>query len=180
MATDREPSSPSLSGLSCFFQEEDGDGEDAGGASDGELSGTQAGLQDESIAELGLISRNDRYEQIRAECYLHALTFTTGRLPTIEQIERWFRTEVYGEILRPITLWLRLHRGTGELEFLKAHMTRYRRSCLPSSNGEGGRIVWPPSPFDDGRQLHFRASLFLSSAVGSNREPYGQKVADQT
>ena len=43
MATDREQSSPSLSGLSCFFQEDDGDGDDVGGASDGALSGTQGG-----------------------------------------------------------------------------------------------------------------------------------------
>ena len=84
MATDREPSSPSLSGLSCFFQEDDGDGDDAGGASDGASSGTQGGLQevsvndgginedvpDVSIAELESMSRNDRYEQLRAECYL--------------------------------------------------------------------------------------------------------------
>ena len=167
MATDREPSSPSLSGLSCFFQDDDGDGDDAGGASDGASSGTQGGLQevsvndgginedvpDVSIAELESMSRNDRYEQIRAECYLHALMCTTGRLPTIEQIERWRRTEVYGEILRPILLWLRLHRGTGELEFLQAQMAL-------------GRTVWPPSPFDDGRHLRlWRAVRYDDNGV---------------
>ena len=91
MATDREPSSPSLSGLSCFFRDGDGDGDDAGGASDGASSGTQGGLQevsvndginedvpDVSIAELESMSRNDRYEQIRAECYLHADSGTHG------------------------------------------------------------------------------------------------------
>ena len=84
MTADREPSSPSLSGLSCFFQEDAGDGDAS--------SGTQGGLQeisvndgvinedapDVSIAEVESMYRNDRYEQIRAECYLHADSGTHG------------------------------------------------------------------------------------------------------
>ena len=92
MTADREPSSPSLSGLGCFFQEDAGDGDAAGGASDGASSGTQGGLQeisvndgginedapDVSIAEVESMYRNDRYEQIRTECYLHADSGTHG------------------------------------------------------------------------------------------------------
>ena len=48
MATDREPSSPFLSGLSCFFQEDDGDGDDA------PSSGTQGGLQEVSVNDGGI------------------------------------------------------------------------------------------------------------------------------
>ena len=40
--------------------------------------GMNEDVPDVSIAELESMSRNDRYEQLRAECYLHADSGTHG------------------------------------------------------------------------------------------------------